>query len=299
MKKKVLITGGSGLIGSHLTRLLLSENYEVVHLSRSVNSKLGVKTYKWDIKEGYIDENAFEGVNYIVHLAGAGITDKPWTFKYRKEIVKSRIDGIPLIRSIIEKNNLKIDAFISSSGVNYYGSQSILDNVDESYPPGDDFLAKTCVYWENYADRLSDLTRIVKLRTGIVLDSKKGAYPKLSEPFKYGLGMPLASGTQYMPWIHIHDLCQLYLFAIENEKLKGNYNACAPEGITNQQFSLSLAKSFNKKLWLPKLPKFLLKVIFGDMGDIFIYGNNISSKKIQNEGFKFKYPKLELALQSL
>ncbi len=295
-KEIVIITGGSGLIGGHLTQLLQKEGFEVRHMSRSVNSKYGVKTFVWDLKQKTIDDNALKDVDYIIHLAGAGITDKPWTNKFRKLIVTSRIDGIPLIKNALLKLNHQPKAFISASGINIYGSQSILENVTEEFPAKDDFLAKTCVYWENYTDTLSDITRVVKLRTGIVLDKHQGALPKLSESFKYGMGAALGSGKQFMSWIHIEDLCQMYLFAIKNEHINGAYNACSDEKITNEQFSETLAQVIRKKMWLPKIPSWFLKVLFGDMADIFLYGNHCTSKKIQNEGFKFKYNQLKSAL---
>lgn len=299
MKEKVLITGGSGLIGGKLTRLLQSEGYEVSHLSRSVNSKYGVKTHVWDLKKMTIDKDALDDVNFIVHLAGIGITEKPWTNKFRLEIVRSRIDGITLLKNLIEEKNIKLKAFVSASGVNYYGSKTIINNVTEDFAPAEDFLAKTCVYWENYADKLADLTRVVKLRTGIVLDSNSGAYPKLSESFKYRMGAVLGSGKQYMPWIHIDDVCRMYLYALKNSEIKGSYNAVAPECPTNNDFSISLAKSLNKKMWLPSVPSTLLKIIFGDMADLFLYGNEVKADKIIESGFQFKYPKLKPCFEDL
>ena len=296
MKEKVLITGGTGMIGSRLTHLLIFEGYDVVHLSRSINSKLGVKTFEWNLKNKTIDTSALNGVDYVIHLAGAGISDKPWTNKYRKEIVTSRIDGISLIKDLIEEKSIKLKAFISASGVNYYGSKSIRNNVTEEDEAGDDFLARTCVYWENYADKLMPFTRVVKLRTGIVLDAKQGAYPKLSEPFKYGFGMALGSGEQYMPWIHIDDLCQMYLHAIKTDSMSGSYNACIPKTPTNMEFSKAISKTKNKRMWLPNLPSFIIKIIFGDMADLFLYGNECLPDKVIEAGFSFKYSKLKDAL---
>lgn len=299
MKEKVLITGGSGLIGGNLTRLLQEEGYEVVHLSRSVNSKFGVKTYVWDIPNGTMDSSALVNVSYIVHLAGAGISDKPWSYKYRKEIVKSRIDGIPILLKAVQQQNSPLKAFISASGVNYYGSQSMDENISEDNTPGDDFLAKTCLYWENYADKFSDITRVVKFRTGIVLDSNKGAFPKISEPFKYGFGAVLGSGKQYMSWIHVDDICQMYLHAIQNSLVEGSYNACAPQATSNIQFSQTLSQVLKKKMWLPKIPSGVIKIIFGLMSDIILFGNHCPSDKIIKTGFKFKFTDLKAALNSL
>ena len=297
--EKVLITGGSGLIGGALTKLLQQEGYEVVHLSRSKNSKHGVTTFVWDLKNKTIENGALRDVNYIVHLAGAGVSDKQWTYKYRKTIVKSRIDGIPLLLEAAKKESANLKAFISASGVNYYGSQSILKDLSEDTPPGDDFLAKTCVYWENYADKFLEITRVVKLRTGIVLDKAQGALPRLAEPIKYNFGAALGSGKQYMPWAHIEDIAGMYLFAIQNNQMKGAYNAVAPEKIKHKQFIRTIAKHLDKKLWLPNIPAFVVKMIFGLMADILLYGNHCSSQKIEQAGFSFKYRNFNEAVKSL
>lgn len=295
-KEKILITGGGGFIGKHLTKLLIDEGYEIVHVSRTINSKAGVKTYVWDLKKKYIDPKALENVNYIIHLAGAGIADKPWTYKRKKEIVTSRIDGIPILLDEVKKQNAPLKAFISASGINYYGTKTLEKIYSENDQPGEDYLAQTCVYWENYADRFKDVCRVVKLRTGVVFAKNEGAIKKMSEPFKYGLGAAIGSGKQYMPWIHINDLCRMYLHAIKNSNLNGAYNACAPQHITNKELSYAIATSLNKKLWLPNVPAFMLKLIFGEMADMLLEGSKCSSDKIRSTGFEFNFQNIDKAI---
>lgn len=292
-KEKIVITGGSGFVGKHLTKLLLSEGYYVVHLSRSVNSKAGVKTYEWNIKKKTVDVRALENASHIIHLAGAGVADKPWTYKRKLEIVKSRIDGIPVLLEAVQKNNIALKSFITSSGINYYGTKTSEHIYTESDQAGDDFLAKTCVYWENYADKFSPVSRVVKLRTGVVLDKNEGALVKMMEPFKYGLGAAIGSGQQYMPWIHVDDLCRMYLHAIKNTTLNGAYNACAPQHITNTDITKHIAKFLNKKLWLPNVPSFIMKLLLGDMAGILLQGSRCSCDKIISTGFVFEKDSLE------
>lgn len=295
VKEKILITGGSGFIGKHLTKLLIQEGFDVVHVSRTLNSKTGVKTFVWDFKRKYVDPKALENVSYIIHLAGAGIADKPWTYKRKKEIVTSRIEGIPILLEEVKKQNLPLKAFISASGINYYGTKTSEKIFTEDDSVGEDYLAQTCLYWENYADRFKEKCRVVKLRTGVVFGQHEGALQKMKEPFRYGLGTSLGTGSQYMPWIHIDDLCNMYLHAIKNN-IEGSFNACNPQHITNKELSIAIAKSLNKKLWLPNVPKFVLKLIFGEMADMLLEGSRCSSEKILSTGFEFKYSDIEKAI---
>ena len=296
---KVLITGGSGLVGSKITELLLAKNIEVVHLTRALNSKFGIKTYKWDWKANEIDERCFDGVTDIIHLAGAGIADRPWTMARKHEIIQSRVYSANLLFEKVTKLDLKLDSYISASGIGYYGavnSERIYSENDAAY---NDFIAKSCIYWEKSADQFERLTRVVKLRTGVVLDKDKGALPKISKTIKLGIGSPIGTGKQAFPWIHIEDIARLYLESLFNTDYEGVFNAVTPSEIDNEELTNSIAKSLNRKLFLPKVPAFVLKFIYGELADLVLQGSFVSSNKLIEKGFKFKYPTIDEALNNI
>lgn len=302
MTKKVLITGGTGLVGTALTALLVEKGYLVTILTRdknrtSTNSNI---TYSfWDINKGVIDKDELLSANYIVHLAGAGIADKPWSEKRKKEILDSRVEPIKLIYTHLKNNPHQLKAFISASGVGYYGAITTNTIFEETALAANDFLGKTCLQWEQAVDELNDLTiRTVKLRTGIVLAKNGGALPKMMQPFKFGLGAALGSGKQIMPWIHIDDLAQLYVAAIENDNFNGAYNAIAGN-VSNNHFSKTLSKTINKPFWLPNVPGFMLKLFLGEMAVILLEGSAASNQKLLQTGFNFQFTNLEEALMKL
>ena len=302
MTKKVLITGGTGLVGTALTTLLVEKGYSVTILTRdenrtSLNSNI---TYSfWDINKGIIDQELLLSANYIVHLAGAGIADKPWSAKRKKAILDSRVAPIKLIYNHLKDNAYQLNAFISASGVGYYGAITTNTIFDETARAANDFLGKTCLQWEQAVDELTDLPiRTVKLRTGIVLAKDGGALPKMMQPFKFGLGAALGTGKQIMPWIHIDDLARLYCAAIENDNFNGAYNAIAGN-VSNNNFSKTLSKCMKKPFWLPNVPGFMLKLFLGEMAVILLEGSAVNNQKILQTGFQFQFTDLEEALENL
>lgn len=299
MKKNVLISGGTGFIGKNLTHLLVRNGFSVSILSRSEKQNTGdVSYYKWDIDKNYIDENAILNADYIVHLAGEGIADKRWTEKRKKAIIESREKSAELIYDVLKKNNKKVEAFVSASALGIYGAYNSEIICTEDMPPADDFLGTTCKIWEEGADRIGQLgIRTVKIRTGLVLGKDEGLLKKLTPMFKLKLGSALGSGKQYMPWIHIDDLCGIYLEAINNPNMKGAYNAAIDDNTTNAVFSERLAKVFGYSIWLPNVPAFLLKIVLGEMAQILLTGQRASSDKIESTGFKFQHQVLENALK--
>lgn len=302
MTKKVLITGGTGLVGKALTKLLVEKGYSVTILTRDKNltSKHPNIAYSyWDINKGIIDKEELLSANYMVHLAGAGIADKPWSEKRKTEILDSRVKPIKLIYNILKNNPNQLKAFISASGVGYYGAITTNTIFDETALAANDFLGKTCLQWELAVDELNDLSiRTVKLRTGIVLAQNGGALPKMMQPFKFSLGAALGSGKQIMPWIHIDDLAQLYVAAIENDNFNGAYNAIA-RNVSNKDFSKILSKTMNKPFWLPNVPGFMLKFFLGEMAVILLEGSAVNNQKLLQTGFKLKFTDLEVALKDL
>lgn len=298
MKETILITGSTGLIARALVQKL-SKNYNLRFLTRS---KKRENDYEWDIEKQTIDEKVLEGVNHIIHLAGAGIVDKRWTQKRKKEIMSSRVDSARLLLQILQKKNIKIKSFISASAVGFYGTQTTGTIFTEDSPKGDDFLSEVVCQWEQIADRFTAekvANRVVKLRTGVVLSAKGGVLQKMEKPIKQGFGAVLGSGNQYMPWIHIDDLCNLYEFCLQQEKAQDVFNAVAPQHITNKTFTKTLAKILGRPLFLPNVPSFVLQWVFGSAAVILLEGSRVSSIKLKEVGFRFKYAKLKTALNAI
>lgn len=298
MAQNVLLTGGSGFIGKHLTNVLIEAGYSVSVLSRSDKKDTpSIQYYKWNLKQNYIDENAVLKADYIIHLAGEGIVEKRWTKRRKKAILESRVKPIDLIFSVLEKNNKKLNAFISASAVGIYGAITRSTICTEETPPANDFLGETCQIWENEASRIENLgIRTVKVRTGIVLGKDEGFLKKMTPSFKAGFGAVLGTGKQYLPWIHVEDLCSIYLLAITNGEISGAYNACITDNTTNAGFSKTLANLFGYTIWLPKVPPFILRIALGEMSEAVLKGQRVSSEKIKKTGFEFQFTDLERTL---
>lgn len=298
MKKNVLISGGTGFIGKHLTHLLIANGYSVSVLSRSQKQNTtDISYYRWDVDKHYIDENAVLNADYIIHLAGEGIAEKRWTKERKEAIVQSREQSIRLIYEVLKKNNKKLDAFVSASGIGIYGAMNGEEICAENTPPANDFLGITCQKWEAAADAVSGLgIRVVEIRTGLVLGKDEGFLKKLTPIFKFRLGSALGSGKQYMPWIHVDDLCAIYLEALSNSTMNGAYNAAVYDDTTNTFFSKTLAKIYGYSIWSPNVPAFLIKMAMGEMAQIILTGRRVSSSKIEETGFKFQFTTLKEAL---
>lgn len=297
---KILITGGTGLIGKTISDMLLKNGDTPVLLGRGDGLVNGIKKYKWDLTTNYVDPGAFENVEHIIHLAGAGIVDNRWTESYKLEILKSRVKSSELLYNHLVKNNVVIKSMVGASAVGYYGgrqSNHVFTEEDSSF---DDFLGKTCQLWEqSYSpfEKMGIRTSII--RTGIVLSARGGAYKVMAKAFKLGLGAPVASGKQYIPWIHIHDIASMFIYALLNEQVKGIFNGVASEFVSNDVFSKKLAQSLHKPFFLPNVPAFMLKIVLGESAVTITEGLKISNKKIKNTGFKFQYEHLEMALKNV
>ena len=300
MKKNVLITGGTGFIGKHLTNILVENGFSVSILSRkSKQNTLEVFYYKWDVSSNYIDEKAVLGADFIIHLAGENIAEKRWTAKRKAVIIQSREQSTQLIYEVLKNNDKKPQAFISASGIGIYGAINGSEICTEKTLPADDFLGSTCQKWEVAADTFSDFKiRVVKIRTGLVLGKEEGFLKKMIPIFKLRLGSVLGSGKQYMPWIHIDDLCKIYLEALNNSQMIGAYNAAINDNTTNTIFSKTLTKIYGYSIWLPNVPAILIKMGMGEMAQIILTGRRVSSEKIEKLGFKFHYATLEEALRN-
>jgi hypothetical protein len=299
-QQKVLITGGSGLIGRYLTSILLGEGYDVAHLSRKQDQFGRVRVFRWDPVKGIIDPVVFDGVDYIVHLAGANIGEKRWSNKRKMEIENSRVDSAKLLFKVISENNIPIRAFISASAVGYYGSVTSDNIFTENDPPANDFLGAVCRKWEETADSFSAAgARVVKIRTGVVMEKSDSALSKMMMPARFGLLVQTGNGRQYMPWIHITDLCSIYLKAITDDKMFGAYNAVSPQHVTHKVFVKTLAQVMGKAVFPVPVPGFILKAALGEMSDVVLKGSRVSAEKIIFSGQKFLYPELVGALKEV
>lgn len=299
MKKNVLITGGTGFVGRHLTGLLVANGFSVSILSRSkrVNAE-NIFYYTWDIEKQFVEEEAIHKADYVIHLAGANIAEKRWTEKRKEEIISSRELSSQLIFDALIKSNKKVEAFISASAVGIYGAMNGRAICNEEMQPANDFLGLTCQKWEAAANQFEKLgIRTIKIRTGLVLGKEDGFLKKLVSIFKLRLGSALGTGKQYMPWIHIDDLCRIYLEALKNPLMSGAYNAAITDDTTNELFSKTLAKVCGYSMWLPNVPSLLIKIVLGEMAKLVLTGRRVSSEKITKLGFQFQFNELEEALK--
>lgn len=295
MGKHILITGGTGLIGSSLIEKLKSRGHTITVLSRS--KKGDHTTFVWDYKKQYIEEGAFEGVDIIVHLAGARVADKKWTPQRKEEILKSRTETTALLYQQLKEKKNDVKAFISASAIGFYGSDTGEVMLDETAPVGNDFLARVTDAWETSAVKIKDLgLRTTLLRIGIVLSSKGGALQELLKP---PVAAPLGNGKQYMSWIHIKDLVDMFIHAIENKEMEGVFNAVGTSPLTNKSFSQTAAKVYRKPYLPIPVPGFALRLLMGEMASIVLGGNKISADKISKSGFNHSFNDLEVALKEL
>lgn len=294
--KNILITGGSGLVGKKITQLLEKKGYEVAWLSRNPE-KNKQQSFFWDVDKGNIDQKSIEWADAIIHLAGEGVADKRWTDSRKRAILESRTLSTQMLYNAIEKADAKPEVFISASAVGYYGFNTGDTLQVEDSTAGKDFLAQVVIAWENRVKMLEKIgLRTVMLRIGIVLDKDGGA---LKEMMKPPVAAPLGTGRQWMSWIQIDDLARMFVFALEDEKVQGIYNAVGPKPATNAELTEKAAKKVNKLFMNFGVPAFGLKLALGEMAQMVLGGNKVSSKKIEQEGFKFRYPDLESALEKI
>ena len=296
----VLITGGSGLIGSRLTSVLVSQGFRVSHLTRSHGRNSKVRTFTWDPEKGFIDPAAFADVDFIVHLAGANIGEKRWSKHRRHEIISSRVDTARLIHKYVTEAEIPLKAFVSASATGYYGSVSSDAVFNESNVAAGDFLGSVCNQWEKAADLFSESgIRTVKIRTSVVLDRNDSALSKLMLPGKFGMLVKTGRGDQYMPWIHIDDLCSVYYKALSDESMRGAYNAAAPEQPVHTEFMMSLGRVMRRPVFPLALPPILLKMLMGEMATVVLEGSRVSPQKLLDAGFSFKFTDCESALNEI
>lgn len=306
--KTVLITGGTGMVGRALTRALLDKGYEVIVMGRGgvrdtgygiQNGGVGLSFAKWNVEKQEIDAAAFAKADYIVHLAGAGVADKRWTSKRKQEIVDSRVSsGVLLVNSLKTIPN-KVKAVISASAIGWYGADTVARKFEESDIAAKDFLGQTCKQWEESIEPVAALgKRLTKLRIGIVLSTEGGALKEFIKPLQFGIASILGSGRQIISWIHIDDLVNMFITAIEREDISGVYNAVAPSPVSNKELILTLAKARNKFYIPVPVPSFVLKMMLGEMSIEILKSATVSSAKAERAGFSFRYADIKAAVKS-
>jgi uncharacterized protein (TIGR01777 family) len=303
----VLITGGTGLVGKVLKKQLQERGYEIIILTRKLPAndpliKNGISYAKWDIHKQTVDIAAVQKSDYIIHLAGAGVVDKKWTTAYKKDIQDSRTKSSELIIDTLKNNSNKVKAVVSASAIGWYAPDKFpVRAFVETDMADNSFLGETCRLWEESIEPVQQLgKRLVKLRTGIVLSNDGGALVEFKKPLQFYVASILGTGKQVVSWIHIDDLCRLYIDAIENNNLHGSYNAVAPIPVTNKELTVTLAKEMRGNYFISAhIPEFILKIMLGDRSIEVLKSATVSCEKIKQTGFTFLYPSIGTSLKQL
>lgn len=305
----VLICGGSGLIGQRLTSMLIEKGYEVIIATRSAqknrnNNSVNPSYTIWNPAKEIIDAAVISKADYIINLAGAGIADKRWTAKRKKEIAESRIQSGRTIAKALQQLNNKVKAVINASAIGWYGADNPAaaeKKFTEENPPAPGFMGDTCKAWEESIQPVKDLDkRLVILRTGIVLSKKGGALKEFVKPAKFGVAAILGNGKQMISWVHIDDLCRIYISAVENEKLNGIYNAVAPMPVDNKSLTTAIARSIKGSFFITAfIPSFIVKLVVGGVSSEVLKSTTVSCRKLRETGFQFIFPSVEAALRQL
>ena len=305
----VLITGGTGLVGKALTEQLTKKGYHVIILTRKAASKHNgnphISYALWNVKDKTIDSKAIQQADHIIHLAGAGVVDKRWSKAYKKEIQDSRTQSSALLIAAMQQQENKIKTIVSASAIGWYGADGEAQQKGKGFtepaPSSTGFLGETCKLWEQSIEPAVQLRkRVVKLRTGIVLSNDGGALAEFKKPLKFGIAAILSNGTQMVSWIHMDDLCRMYIEALQNEQINGSYNAVAPAPVSNKTLTLELASIVKGKLFIPvHVPAFVLQIMLGESSVEVLKSCRVSCEKIKQAGFTFLYPSIEAALNQL
>jgi uncharacterized protein (TIGR01777 family) len=302
----VIISGGSGLIGSALTKELVRTGYRVIILSRSATQQPADKNIsyaRWDPEQELIDRDIFRQADFLVHLAGANVAEKRWTAARKKELVDSRVQSGAFLAKALRENQNNIQAVISASAIGYYGADPVIPNPSpfvESDPASSDFLGRLAGNWESSIAPVALLNkRLVVLRTGIVLSREGGAYPEFKKTLPFGLATILGNGKQVISWIHIDDLVKLYMETMRDESMQGVYNAVAPGPVSNRRMITEIAKQRGRFYMPVHVPDFVLKTMLGEMSIEVLKSTTVSAGRVQKTGFTFSFPTIDLAVKDL
>lgn len=295
----VLITGGTGLIGTHLTQRLQREGHTVRYLSRTAGERNGIRAYAWDIPARRVDPQALEGVDHIVHLSGAGVVDKRWTKARMHELYASRVDAALLLLEVARAAGVRPRSFGSASGINYYGAVTTDHVFTEADEAATDTIGTLTHAWEQAADAWDVYTRVVKLRTPMVLAREGGALPVFARLARWGVLSPLGDGRHWMPWVHINDLVEVYVHALRDDRMTGAYNVVADQQPTNAELMEAIARELHRPFFLPKVPAFALHARYGEMADLLLTGSRASGERLRAVGLAPRFQRPADALQDL
>ena len=302
----VLITGGTGLVGSAITLFLCGKNFKVIILTRNKSRfkpSLNLEYAEWDVEKRTIDKRVFEKAGYIIHLAGENVAGKRWNKKRKNAIVRSRLESTSFLCECLKMYNNKVKAIFCATAIGWYGADPEIPNpkpFNESSSPAADFLGQTCQQWEKAIDEFRELNkRVVIFRTGIVLSNDGGAYVQFRKCVGPGVTVILGTGNQMVSWIHIDDLAAIYYQALTNDHWQGIYNAVAPNPVSNEQLILAIEKAKNKNHFKFHIPSFLLKLALGEMSVEVLKSCTVSSLKAEGNGYNYKYPTIVPAIENL
>ncbi len=295
----VLIGGGSGLIGTRLSQLLDDQGYDVLHLSRKERPNAPFRTYQWDVQAGTIDEEAVQQADYVINLAGAGIADKPWTKSRKELIISSRVNTARLFRDAFQRLNDYPKAYLSSTAIGYYGDRGE-QLVQESDPPGQGFLSESTQAWEKAIQEVAETgVRTVGIRIGIVMSTQGGAMEKMMIPFRFYAGTYFGDGQQWYSWVHIDDVCRLFIHAMEQEEMSGFYNGVAPHPARNKDLVEQMKDAMGQTAVVMPAPAFAMRLAMGEMAHAVLDSTKVSAEKTLSTGFRFEHPELGPALKDL
>lgn len=301
-RTKILITGATGLVGSEIVKICAARNIDVNYLTTrksKIETKANLQGFFWNPSEGIIDPECIKGVHAIINLAGANVA-KRWTDAHKKVVLDSRIDSLKTLQTLLETNpNHQVTSFVTASAIGIYPSSPSHYYTEDDATTSTTFLGKVVTEWENAADKIATLgIPVAKIRIGIVLSNDGGALPQIMKPVKLFAGAPLGNGEQWQSWIHIKDLAEMFLFAID-QKLEGIYNGVAPNPVTNSKLTKEIAQVLKKPLVLPNVPEGILRLALGEMANILFDSQRVSSKKIEMEGFNFQFSNITNTLQDI
>jgi uncharacterized protein len=298
--ESVLIAGGTGLVGDRLSQILAQKGYKVMLLSRKKFNNGQIPVYEWDVDKGTIDENAILRADYVINLAGAGIADKRWTAERKKLIIESRTKSAALLLNTFKRLQHYPKAYLSAAAIGFYGDRSDDEILDEESSAGEGFLSESCRAWENAIQTVAEHNiRTIALRIGIVLSTQGGALKETLKPMYLGIAGYFGAGKQYYSWVHIDDLCNIFIKGIEDEEMNGTYNAVAPNPVTNKDFTKILKKVFHRFTLLLPIPAFFMRFLLGEMSAVVLSSSIVSCAKLEQEGFVFQYPELSTALEDI
>lgn len=293
----VLLAGGSGLIGSRLAAMLLEKGYSIRILSRSPK---GQGQFLWDPAAGTIDNAALQNVDCVINLAGTGIADRRWTKARKRRLIESRVQTARTLRNAFERTGLRPRAFLSSSAIGFYGNSGERRMTEAGPPVDNSFMVKCCRQWEAAADEVAALgIRTVKLRIGIVLTREGGALAEFVKPLRFGVGGYFADGQAWYSWIHLDDVCRLFIWAMENPAVEGVFNAVAPHPVRNKELLKAIARAMHQPAIFVPAPAFAMRLVLGEMAAVVLNSNRIASEKVVQAGFHFQYPDLKGALEQI